>query len=82
MKIGNVDIENPLELIECIMAFDSRDWMADKRDRMLYAIVFGVEGCEEEYKKYGYSDDMIKEYNDLHHKFKELMALNQQKEVE
>ena len=72
MKIGSLDVENPLELLECIVAFDSRDWFTDKRDRMIYAIVFGMDGCEENYREVGYTDEMIQAYKEMHKRFLKL----------
>ena len=70
MKIGNIDVTNPLEVLECIIAFDSRDWADDKRDRMIYAIVFGWDNefCE----SFGWDEDTIAEYKKLHERFEKL----------
>lgn len=70
MKIGNIEVTNPLEVLECIIAFDSRDWADDKRDRMIYAIVFGWD--DEVYKSFGWDEDTIAEYKKLHERFEEL----------
>lgn len=71
MKIGIKEVTNPLEVLECIVAFDSRDWAADKRDRMIYAIVFGWE--DETYKnEFGWDEDTIAEYKKMHERFEEL----------
>ncbi len=73
MKIGSLDVENPLDLIECIIAFDSKDWFADKRDRMIYAVVFGIsDECKEAYRKVGYTDEMIDKYNTMHKMWNDL----------
>lgn len=77
MKIGNIDVQNPLELLQCIVAFDSRDWFADKRDRMIYAIVFGIHDEEDdEYRRVGYSDEMILEYKRMHERFEQLKEVD------
>lgn len=68
MKIGNTEVTNPLEVIECIIAFDSKDYAVDKRDRMLYAIVFGWD----DYEEFGWDEETIKEYKLLHERFEEL----------
>ena len=71
MQVGVTDVTNPLEMLEIIMAFDSRDWMADKRDRLLYTIVFGIsDDCVDEYKDtYGFTDQEIAEYREMHSKW-------------
>ena len=71
MKVGNIDVTNPLELIQIIMAFDSRDWFVNKRDRMIFAIVFGIDTGEmtEEYRNVGYSEDTINEYRLMHERY-------------
>lgn len=68
MQVGNRNVTNPMEMIEIIMVLDSRDWMADKRDRLLYTVVFGIpDDCVEEYKAtYGFTDQEIAEYRELH----------------
>ena len=75
MRVGNTDVKNPLELIQIIMAFDSRDWFTDKRDRMLYAIVFGIsDESVAEYERVGYDQDMIDEYRLMHDRYMALMS--------
>ena len=71
MKIGCKEVSNPLEVLECIIAFDSRDWSYDKRDRMIYAIVFGWddEVCRNEF---GWDKDTIEEYKKMHERFEKL----------
>lgn len=73
MKIGNIDVTNPLDVLECIIAFDSRDWADDKRDRMIYAIVFGWD--DECYESFGWDEDTIAEYKKLHERFKKLKEI-------
>lgn len=68
MKIGDIEVTNPLEVIKCIIAFDSKDYATDTRDRMLYAIVFGWD-C---YEEFGWNKETIKEYKKLHKRFEEL----------
>ena len=70
MKIGCKEVTNPLDVLECIIAFDSRDWSYDKRDRMIYAIVFGWD--DEGYESFGWDKDTIAEYKKLHERFEEL----------
>lgn len=74
MVIGTLDVQNPLEVIKCIIAFDSRDWFKNNRDRMLYAIVFGIDKeCEQDYRNKGYTDEMIAEYRLMHKRYEELL---------
>lgn len=76
MKIGKHDIKNPLEIIECQIAFHSRDWSTHRRDRLIYAIVFGWDN--EVYKnEFGWDDDFIKEVNMLHEKWEELKQIGE-----
>ena len=75
MLIGNKDATNPLEVIECIIAFDSKDYSLNYRDRMLYAIVFGWD--DESYTKFGWDEKTIDAYKELHKRFKELSKLRQ-----
>lgn len=70
MKIGVKEITNPLELLECIVAFDSKDYSVDKRDRMLYAIILGWDDVS--YKEFGWSKEDIKEYKLLRKRFEQL----------
>ena len=76
MRIGNLDIKNPLEIIECQIAFHSRDWSTHRRDRLIYAIVFGWddESCKEEF---GWDADFINEINMLHKKWVALKQMGE-----
>ena len=67
MRVGDIDITNPLEILECILAFDSRDWSTDKRDFMIWAVVFGWN--DESYAKKGYSPDTAAEWKKFHEKY-------------
>lgn len=40
--------EDPLESIECTIAFDVRDWSNDRRSAWIYAIVFGIDKEEDD----------------------------------
>lgn len=71
MKIGIKEVTNPLEVIQCIIAFDSKDYAADKRDKMLYAIVFGWD----DYTEFGWDEETIKEYKKMHKRFEELLKI-------
>lgn len=70
MKIGVKEVTNPLEVLECIVAFDSKDYSVDKRDRMLYAIILGWD--DDSYKEFGWSKEDIKEYKLLRKRFEKL----------
>lgn len=51
---------NALESIECAIAFDVRDWCADRRSAWIYAIVFGwdyEESWDEVAEKYGWDEE-------------------------
>ena len=51
---------NALESIECAIAFDVRDWAADKRSAWIYAIVFGWDdndAWEEVASKFGWDEE-------------------------
>lgn len=74
MKIGNIEVTNPLEVLECVVAFDSRDWAVDKRDRMIYAIVFGWN--DESYESFGWDKNTVAEYKKLHERFEKLKEIN------
>ena len=72
MKIGSTDIQNPLEVIQCNIAFDSKDYSTDKRDRILYAIVFGWP--DSVYEEWGWPKETIAEYKEMHERFKQLRS--------
>lgn len=68
------DITNPLEYIECIIAFDVRDWGADSRHAAIYAIVFGWddESGAELQKKFNWTDAGVKRLKKFHEEWKRL----------
>lgn len=74
MKIGVVDVQNPLEVIRCDIAFDSKDYSTHKRDRILYAIVFGWP--DEVYEEWGWPKEAIAEYKLMHERFMQLMNIS------
>lgn len=78
MLIGNKDVTNPLKVIECIIAFDSKDYSLNYRDRMLYAIVFGWD--DESYTKFGWDNETINEYKELHRGFEKLSKMDVSKD--
>ena len=70
---------NPLEYIECVIAFDVRDWSEDKRLAVIYAIVFGwgaedgIYDCwSEVQKRFGWSDVGVERLKKLHEEWKRL----------
>ena len=67
MKIGTTEVTNPLEIIECIIAFDSKDYSTNNRDRMLYAIVFGWD--DDKCKEFGWDKETIREYKKIHERY-------------
>lgn len=73
------DITNPLKYIECIIAFDVRDWSEDKRLAAIYAIVFGWGDEEDTYdswsyvkERFGWSDEGVERLKKFHEKWKQL----------
>lgn len=70
-------VENPLDSIECAIAFDVSDWTElGRRAAWVYCIVFGIED-DEEYiadlkKKFPWDDKDIARLQRLHKKWKEL----------
>ena len=75
------DITNPLEYIECIIAFDVRDWSEDRRLAAIYAIVFGW-GSDKDNDpfdywskvkgKFGWSDEGVERLKKLHEEWERL----------
>ena len=70
MKIGNKEVSNPLEVLECIIAFDSRDYSVNYRDRMLYAIILGWN--DDSYEEFGWDKEVIEEYKLMRKRFEQL----------
>lgn len=71
---GIEDITNPLKYIECIIAFDSRDWAEDRRSAAIYAIVFGWgdEAYTELQNKFKWSDEAVKRLKKFHEEWERL----------
>ena len=65
---------NALESIECAIAFDVRDWGADRRSAWIYAIVFGYyEGAWEAIaERHGWDDEDRKRAEEYHRQWKKL----------
>ena len=60
LAINEPITQNALESIECAIAFDVRDWGADRRSAWIYQIVFGngdSETWEELSEDFGWDDD-------------------------
>ena len=67
------DITNPLEYIECVIAFDVRDWAEDNRLATIYAIVFGWgEAYTELQDKFNWSDKNVNRLKKFHEKWEQL----------
>lgn len=75
------DITNPLQYIECVIAFDARDWSEDNRLATIYAIVFGwgddedneTFDCWSEVKeKFRWSDANVERLKKFHEEWKRL----------
>lgn len=74
------DITNPLQYIECVIAFDSRDWAEDNRLAKIYAIVFGWGGDDDNIfdawsevkERFGWSDAHVERLKKLHEEWKRL----------
>lgn len=69
---------NALESIECAIAFDVRDWGADRRSAWIYAIVFGWgeedddEAWNEMREAHGWDDEDIKRAKQYHEQWEAL----------
>ena len=74
------DITNPLQYIECVIAFDSRDWAGDNRLATIYAIVFGwgvdddkfTDTWSEMKEKFGWSDANVERLKKFHEEWKRM----------
>lgn len=68
------DITNPLEYIECIIAFDVSDWSEDSRRAAIYAIVFGLddEMYQELKDEFHWSDTAIERLKKFHEEWERL----------
>lgn len=68
------DITNPLQYIECVIAFDSRDWAEDNRLATIYAIVFGWgdDGDDDVKEQFGWSDANVERLKKFHEEWKRL----------
>lgn len=59
---------NPFESLECTIAFDVKDWGADRRSAWIYGIILGWddEECFKEFKaKFGWDDTTIERLKKL-----------------
>ncbi len=73
------DITNPLQYIECVIAFDSRDWSESNRLATIYAIVFGwgddddiFNAWSEVKERFGWSDANVERLKKFHEEWKRL----------
>ena len=77
------DITNPLQYIECVIAFDSRDWSGDNRLATIYAIVFGwggdddIDAWSEVKEQFGWSDANVERLKKFHEEWKRLRKDNE-----
>ena len=79
-------IIDPLESIECAIAFDVRSWSEDRRSFWVYCIIFGIDSYEEypEYKEefnklakeYHWDDKDISRLRLLHEKWLRLKEIS------
>lgn len=75
--------ENPLEAIEEMMAFNSRDWAQDKSDAWLWAVVLGWgpdDGGDEDCwdlvaPQHGWTAEDVKRLKRLNERWKQLVDL-------
>ncbi len=67
-------ITNPLEYIECIIAFDPCDWSTDSRHATVYAIVFGWgdEAYTELQNKFNWNDEAVKRLKKFHEEWERM----------
>lgn len=73
MKKDEDFITNPLEILECVLAFDNSLDYTLRHNSMLYAIVFGY--TEDKYKELGWTEESIQEYKEYHKMFDMLKKL-------
>lgn len=73
------DITNPMEYVECIIAFDCLDWSTDPRHAAIYAIVLGwdgEDGNDECYidlqNRYKWSDEFVKRLKNFHEEWNKI----------
>lgn len=78
------EITNPLESLEVVLVFDSRDWAGNRRDAWIYGIICGWENDDplegetadgainEICQKYGFEKDILKMLRKNYLKLKKL----------
>lgn len=74
----NLDL-NALSSIECTIAFDVRDWCADRRSAWIWAIVFGwdEEAWDEMVEKFGWDDEDRKRMEKYHEQWETLKKVSE-----
>ena len=66
---------NALESIECAIAFDVRDWGADRRSAWIYAVVFGwtfEDAMDEMCKRFGWDEEDRERAEEYHRQWETL----------
>ena len=69
---------NAFESIECAIAFDVRDWAADRRSAWIYAIVFGwdyEDAWDEVAKKFGWDESDRQRAKKMHEQWERAKAV-------
>ena len=69
---------NAFESIECAIAFDVRDWAADRRSAWIYAVVFGwdyEDAWNEVAKKFGWDDEDQQRAKKMHEQWERAKAV-------
>lgn len=69
---------NAFESIECAIAFDVRDWGADRRSAWIYAIVFGWEyedAWDEVAKEFGWDENDRQRAKKMHEQWERAKAV-------
>ena len=56
-------IIDPLESIECTIAFDVRSWSDDRRSFWIHCIIFGIDNYFKYPENKEYFDNLVKEYH-------------------
>lgn len=76
---------NALRSIECAIAFDVRDWAADRRSAWIYAIVFGwdyEEAWDEMAKEFGWDEEDRKRASAMHEQWEKAKTFLEERRPE